>query len=113
MEDQTSPASDSFELDASARRVFITERGSVNYDKAKTYGRLLALTTTTDRVRTLSDLEQLIHDGLEDFQAHDFLLISGSPLTALIAYVTVQRKHTHPNILYYDEVLRDFFPAKL
>lgn len=89
-----------------ARRVYITNYVSHDYEAAKEYGRLVPVVKGSPGDLPPEKLEAQIHAILADTDSNDYLLLSGNLLATTLAVAFMLRKHGSVNALIFDVVAR-------
>lgn len=85
-----------------SRKVFITNRGWHNYDKAAQYGELVAVTIGHVDLSATDRLEEKIQFSLRAADSADYLLLSGAPVINALAQAYLMAKFGFVNLIYHD-----------
>lgn len=83
------------------RKVYITNRGGHNYEKAKVFGELVYVTEGTLNRFNTSNLYRAFISAMENSQPTDFLLITSMNVLNAIGAAVFARKHGRLNLLLF------------
>jgi sulfur transfer complex TusBCD TusB component (DsrH family) len=92
------------------RRVFVTNVGSHNYEKAKRFGDLIPITQGRVNVASTDRMMQDIAATLTPMQEKDHILLSGNPVIVALVVAEVMHRYGSVNLIYWDAMYQDYFP---
>lgn len=85
------------------RKVFVTNKGGHNYEKAGEYGELIYVTEGTINRFATATIYRAFVDAMAESKEDDFLLVTSMNVMNAIGAAVFARKHGRLNILLYRE----------